>query len=203
MKANDFDRIARGYDVMSNLVFGRSIKKSQTCYLNLVSPHSRVLVLGGGTGWILRELDNLQTPIDITYIDASGNMIEASKKRAPFKHLKVQYIQGTQADIPDSEFDVVITNYFLDVFDKNQLPIVVKTIDRVIAKEGIWIVTDFVNAGWWQNVLIKIMYIFFRWVANLSGSQLLSFEHYLNQINREKVKSIKFHYDMIEAAVYQ
>lgn len=203
MKVNDFDSIAWSYDFIARLVFGRSIKKSQLRYLNLVTPHSRVLVLGGGTGWILSALDSLQTAMHITYIDASGNMIKASKKREPFKHLKVQYIQGTQADIPDGAFDVVITNYFLDVFNKDQLPEVIKTIDGAIAKEGIWIVTDFVNAGWWQNMLVKTMYIFFRWVTNLSGSQLLSFEHYLNNIDREKVKAQRFHHDMIEAAVYQ
>ena len=51
MKRTGWDRIARIYDRLARLVYGRQIVRAQVDLLEHISPGSRVLIVGGGTGW--------------------------------------------------------------------------------------------------------------------------------------------------------
>jgi tRNA (cmo5U34)-methyltransferase len=52
--ARGFDRLAPFYDSLARLIIGKGIKQSQLHFLNhLRGQNQGVLVLGGGTGWIL------------------------------------------------------------------------------------------------------------------------------------------------------
>ena len=48
---NGFNSIAPVYDALATLVFGRSIRNAQLCFLGDIGYRGKVLILGGGTGW--------------------------------------------------------------------------------------------------------------------------------------------------------
>ena len=82
MPAN-YNKIAPVYDLLSRLVFGGAIVNAQRLLLpGLPRGQYRVLIVGGGTGWILDELGK-QRPQGITvdYVEVSEKMISISKKR--------------------------------------------------------------------------------------------------------------------------
>lgn len=203
--SNNFNSVAFIYDFMAQLVFGKAILKAQSGLLHTIPDSSSVLILGGGTGFILEELDKLSLPLSVTYVEPSSAMIRRAKARSPFNCIEVDFIQDRhEAVLGADRFDVVITNFFLDVFTREQLPEVVRQVSSLTADNGMWLLTDFVITGvWWQKVLVKIMYLFFRVTARLEGDQLLNFNDYLSKTGFTSVKSESFYHGMISSHIFK
>jgi len=167
-----FDLLAPIYDSLARFVFGKSIVDSQTWYLDKIPADSRVLILGGGTGWLLEELRKRNSSCTVWYIEISQKMIE----RACHRDLKptVHFIQGTEKEIPaNQKFDVVITNFYLDLFSEKALKEVVDRINSHTTTSTLWLVTDFVNGGkWWHKLILKTMYLFFKLVCGIEANHL-------------------------------
>ena len=56
MTKQTFNHIARWYDIVAQVVFLGAIKKSQINNLQSIDTAKSVLVIGGGTGWIINEI---------------------------------------------------------------------------------------------------------------------------------------------------
>jgi len=79
---NNYDRIARYYDVLSRMVFFRAQLKAQIDQLHFIPANSSVLIVGGGTGWILEEIAKVHSSgLRITYVEISAKMLDLSRKR--------------------------------------------------------------------------------------------------------------------------
>lgn len=200
---NDFDRIAWIYDSLARLVFGKSITEAQTAFLEEIPENADVLIVGGGTGWILKALDELDKSINVVFVDLSAKMVNKAKQRAPFKNLEVTFNAGSYEHVYGL-YDVIITNFFLDVFDEKTVPNVIKTLRFRLKAGGYWLITDFVKgAGWWQDILISIMYRFFRITTKLEGKRLLNFDVWLKKNGLSEAISRKFHHGMIKSSIYK
>src|SRR5688572_27433406 len=114
---NNFDSVASFYDRLSRLIFGNSILHAQTLYLPDIPTGANVLILGGGTGWLLCELLAKKPGCKIWYIEASEKMISLSKEATRDTSHRVTFIHGTEDRIPSGiTFHVVITHFYLDLF---------------------------------------------------------------------------------------
>jgi tRNA (cmo5U34)-methyltransferase len=111
-----FNLVAGYYDWLVRLVFGKSMREAQAYFLKDVPPGCNVLILGGGTGWILRALLDKQPDCKVWYIEASSEMIKRTKQKIESDQRRVTFIHGTEDSIPDAGFDFVVTNFFLDLF---------------------------------------------------------------------------------------
>ena len=70
--ASNYDNSAAFYDQLSQMVFGKALIRAQLYLLQQVPPNSTVLIVGGGTGWILEELSNIHySGLAITYVEIS------------------------------------------------------------------------------------------------------------------------------------
>ncbi len=204
MIRNNFDKIAIFYDPLAHLIFGQAITESQSHFLKAVLPGSKVLILGGGTGRILKSLDQLNISLHLTYIEQSSRMLQLSREKGPFQNLTVEFIHGTERDIPAQTFDVVITAFFLDVFNKHHLPVVMEKISDHLRPGAIWLMTDFIKTDkLWQKALVKIMYLFFRLFAGLEGSELLDFQQRIQRLGFKKEKEKFFYRAMIISTVFR
>ena len=74
-----FDLIAPYYDSLARLVFGDSIRHCQLEYLDKIPPGAQVLILGGGTGWLLGELMKINPSCRVWYLESSIKMLEMTK----------------------------------------------------------------------------------------------------------------------------
>ena len=73
--ANDYNRIAKSYDVLSRIIFQNSIIKAQLYLIEFLEENTKVLIVGGGTGWILEEIAKLKKPnISVVYVEKSSAM---------------------------------------------------------------------------------------------------------------------------------
>ncbi|SDJ87514.1 Methyltransferase domain-containing protein [Catalinimonas alkaloidigena] len=175
----NFDRIAPWYDGLAALVFGNRLRRAQAQFLHYIPPHSRVLVLGGGSGWLLEQVLRLHPAVSVVYLEASHAMLEAARQRTqPLAHQRVEFRQGTETDLhPQETFDVVLTFFVLDLFTNQALPTAMLRLYQALRPGGHWLFTDFDwperrPAFWWEQGLIWGMYRFFGVVSEVCARQL-------------------------------
>lgn len=204
MQSNGFDKIANVYDALARLVFGKAIRQAQNYFLNDIPSQSKVLILGGGSGWLLSQMLKSNPQCEIWYIEASEKMLELSKVKAN-QFNRVYFIHGTEDSIPRTiQFDVVITNFYLDLFTETSLDRVIDKIQNVMRPQAIWLVSDFLNNNkWWQSFLLRIMYHFFRTLCGIEAASLPDWNRMLLEKRLRRMKSQLFYSGFIESVVYQ
>jgi ubiquinone/menaquinone biosynthesis C-methylase UbiE len=213
---NGFDRLAPIYDSLARMIYGKSIVQAQTCFLGIIPPLSKVLILGGGTGWLLTELLRDHPTCEVWYIESSANMLSMAIKKSGNPN-QVHFILGTEEDIPayarrrrDSErgptcgFDIVITHFFLDLFAPLTLQRVVQKISLASKPSALWVVADFVDRNkWWQLCLLKVMYSFFSRACRIEARTLPPWGGVLVQSGLRMVQRRLYYAGFIESAVYR
>lgn len=184
---NNYDIIARRYDFLSRLVFGRAQVHAQTDLLSLLKPGSRLLIVGGGTGWILDELAGFH----ITYVELSEQMLALARKRgsdtnhitfvqAPIEAFATGAPQppAAQADPqrpPSPCYDAILTGFLFDNFSPTRAASVFHLLDGLLEPGGAWLFTDFYyrkGSGVWQGLLMKTMYTFFRVLCHVEARRM-------------------------------
>jgi ubiquinone/menaquinone biosynthesis C-methylase UbiE len=198
------------------MIYGKSIVRAQTCFLGIIPPFSKVLILGGGTGWLLTELLREHPTCDVWYIESSANMLSMTMKKNGHPG-RVHFILGTEKDIPispitigasvggpTSGFDIVITHFFLDLFAPLTLRSAVQKISQASKPSALWMVADFVDEGkWWQRILLNIMYSFFRRTCRIEARMLPPWGDILVQSGLGIVQRRLYYAGFIESAVYR
>lgn len=202
MKTNSgFDFLAPFYDLLTRMVFGKSIVQAQLVFLHKIQPDSKILILGGGTGWVLEKLSEGHASCEIWYVDLSFRMIEKARSRKVTN--KINFIHGTEAEIPcDIQFDAIITNFYLDLFSDLELKRIVKLITQRLKISSVWIVTDFVDRVWWQTGLLKMMYTFFRVVCRIDATKLPGWELVLRESGWRETGSVYCFSSFIKSSVF-
>ena len=203
MKDAGFDAVAGYYDRLARLVFGRAMVQSQIKFLGKVSAGSRILVLGGGTGWWLSKLLLLCPDCQIVYIDSSTRMLDKARKNARADH-RISFQSGTHDSINETHsFDVIITFYFLDLFSEQRLVDLTKKI-MISARPGaMWLITDFVSNRLWHEWMLRIMYVFFKFTVGLENQRLPNWVSTLAHQGIQEVEQSFFYRGFIRSAVYQ
>lgn len=200
---NQFDHIAKFYDPLATLVFGKSLLRSQTCFLNLLPEKGNVLILGGGTGWVAEKLLK-RSGVTIFYLEASDQMLTLAKKRLASYEGRVVFIHGTQDSIPQNiKFDGLITNFILDLFSDSNLRGVVDRLKSTMSIHSLWIVTDFTDQGkLWQRVLLWVMYRFFHITTGIEAVNLPAWELILLSSGVKTKQREHFFGGFIETGIY-
>jgi tRNA (cmo5U34)-methyltransferase len=203
-RLNTFNRIAPVYDLLTRIVFGSAMKKAQVHFFDQLSHRAKVLIIGGGTGWIARELLNRQPLALITYIDASDKMILKAKTLLSAFHT-VRFIHGTEHDIPEGQvYDAVITNFYFDLFSDHVLLENISLIGRHLSADGKWLVTDFVDHNKrWQKLMLSMMYTFFQITASLAVSSLPDWRRCMLKKRFREIDSVGFYGDFIRSSVFK
>jgi ubiquinone/menaquinone biosynthesis C-methylase UbiE len=160
-RLNTFNWIAPVYDKLVSLVFGDTLHDAQMHFVSDIGKTDNVLILGGGSGKFLNALLEIKPLTNVTYVEASSRMIALAKKTVGNK-ANVNFIHGTHNDIPNKMFDVVITNFFFDLFSERQVEGLIRKVSQNLSNNGKWLVTDFEKSPKWSHrLLLTVMYLFF------------------------------------------
>lgn len=173
---NDYDKIAGIYDLLGKLVYRGELHQSQLHFFDQIPPALKILVIGGGTGRILNPLIEQCNPGQVVYVEKSKQMIRLSKKNAKQEHHdKIEFVHGTQDDLHDRDYDLVITPFFFDQFTYYRLAKIFLQLEKVVKKEGLWIWADFVEPRtFYHRFLMRLMLIFFKTSTNLGTDRVYS-----------------------------
>lgn len=201
-----FDAVAPWYDMLATLVFGQSIKNAQRFFLRDIQKGGKVLILGGGTGWLLADLFRVNPDCEVWYVDASSAMLtRAQSYIADNGNLRIHFIHGTQEQLPlHVTYDAVIANFYFDLFSLSSLEIRVRQIRRLILPGGKLFVADFKkNNSWWQSQLLSFMYLFFRLLCDIEASSLPDWQQLLLDSKFKRTASRLFYGNFISSDVYE
>src|SRR6201996_2756185 len=141
--ASNYDNSAWFYDRLSRVVYGRALIRSQVYLLGHIPAGSKVLIVGGGTGWILEEIAKVHpSGLRITYVEISAKMLALSRKRNAGKN-EVVYINDPVEHLTGADsFDVVFTPFLFDNFTEQTLQKVFAQLHKQLKPGGIWLNTD-------------------------------------------------------------
>lgn len=202
--AANYNNSAWFYDKLSKVIYGKALVRAQVYLLPFIPPKSKILLIGGGTGWILEEIARIQpSGLQITYVEVASKMIAIAWKKDAGGN-KVEFINQPVEDASFSnEFDVVITPFLFDNFTEENLQKIFAHINCSLKPGGLWLNTDFRLTGkWWQKVLLKSMLAFFRIICGIEAKKLpdiqAAFEKYGYRTTNEK----SFFGDFILSSVY-
>ena len=188
MKSNpntggNFDWIAPLYDALAFVVFGRKLQRAQVFFLDQIPSNSTVLMVGGGTGWLLRRVLVQCKPKRVVYLEASARMLARAGKRMVRAEEtgSVEFRVGDESSLTNEPFDVIITPFVLDVFSEATLQTrFIPRLKNVLKSNGLWLVTDFVNTPvGWQRALLWTMIRFFRLTTGMQAKRLANWQQLL------------------------
>lgn len=202
---NRFNGVAWVYDMLTTIVFGKHLHQAQVYHLREIPKNANVLIIGGGTGRILPELLSIIPTCRIWYVEASSAMIKRSKQNViKFENPHINFIHGTENSLPDGIiFDAVIAHFFLDLFPEQLLEAVISKINSSVRPNGIWLVCDFINDGKrWKQMLLQIMYGFFRLICRIEAHSLPCWERALERSGMRLMDSRLFFRAFIKGTFY-
>lgn len=177
-----FDRLAPHYGWMETVLAGPRLQACRTAWLGELDGCRRVLLAGAGHGRILRPLLHRYPLVSVTCVDASARMLAAARTHATAAGLDPARLEFVQARLPDwtpppANFDVIVTNFFLDCFPAAELRSVIASLATAAAPGARWLVADFAlpprgPARWRAQAVHALMYAFFRLTTRLPAHQL-------------------------------
>ena len=213
MSSATFDRIAPYYDRLARLVYGNRIRRAQCYFLDQIPPASRVLVVGGGTGWLLPCLLDKPEVKHITYLEASATMLEMAQQKVRYldKHAiaTIDFIHGDEhCLLAEDRFQVVITNFVLDMYEGKALDRLMQTLLAHLEPAGYWLFTDFRITQkrvhrWWQQWMTKAMYLFFHLTAGIARQTLPPYHQHFAAHGLHMTHERSFFSDFIVSRVYR
>ena len=187
----NFDPVASIYDRLAKGIFGSSIQKIQIDLLPNLPDGSDILLVGGGSGWILEHIWALCPYRRLVFLEDSPNMLRLAQSKISSINLegeislKTELLLGREHFLPSfHQYSVIITPFFLDLFSEEELPQIMTSLDLYLKPGGLWLLADFsiektiCRPIFW--LWIKLMYRFFRWTCGLQNQKLASFSsHFL------------------------
>jgi tRNA (cmo5U34)-methyltransferase len=203
VKTSGFDFLAPVYDSMARFIFGKSMVHSQIWFFNKIPTASRILILGGGTGWILEELQKHDSTATIWYVEISAGMMQRAQNRRIRN--RVHFIVGTEEMIPTGlVFDVVITNFYLDLFSDKKLSQVLQHINKRTSAPAIWLASDFVDGQiWWHRWMLRTMYFFFKAICDIEAKQLPNWHQRLQEGGWKEIHGKFWFGDFIKSTAWK
>jgi len=207
---NNFNKVAPYYDNIAQLVFGKSIRLCQLEFIHLIPANAKILILGGGTGWLLQHIIRNVNHSDVTYIEKSKKAEKKTKSLLTEKEkMKVIFVNLPFEEFRnENQYDVVIANFFLDVFSHNQLMDILIKIKDQLKNNGQLLVSDFqINQSFisklWQKSLSWLMHIFFKITSQLQSNKLQSFSEEIEKKGFVLKEEELFFGKMIFSRVYE
>ena len=141
-----FDHIARPYRWLEYLSFGPLLEHCRSYRLPQLVNARRALVLGDGDGRFLARLLKENHELEADVVDLSPAMLRLLGQRVAAAEAseRVTLHQTNALDFaPAGVYDLVVTHFFLDCFDNEELGELVTRIRPHLAREAVWVVSEF------------------------------------------------------------
>ncbi|MEL6842009.1 MAG: class I SAM-dependent methyltransferase [Bacteroidota bacterium] len=176
----NFDRVATFYDRLARLVFGRWLDQSRRLILSELPVSQRTLIIGAGSGDMLFALSERKILSQVVFLEPSRRFLrqaQVSWGHKPYhQEISVQWEnRSLQAYHTKENFDLITTDYFLDLFREAECKQLLKKIDDLLTPDGYWLNIDFCHnehTAWWWKPIRCLMYRFFALAAGVPARRL-------------------------------
>ncbi|BAM04408.1 class I SAM-dependent methyltransferase [Phycisphaera mikurensis] len=179
-----YDRLAGLYRGLEWLAFGDRLHRARVALLDRLPGEGRVLVLGDGDGRLLAAMCRARPRCRFVSVDLSGAMLARQRRRvadaSPEAGGRVAFVRADALEHPLQEhgFDALVTAFFLDCFDAEQLGRGLPAWLGAVRPGGTWLLVDFVEPGGrlrrlHARVWLRLMHGFFRWQTGCPNRRLI------------------------------
>lgn len=202
--ADKYKIIGPLYDFLSTIYSGRQIHKAKTAMNVDLQEGDKVLFAGVGHG--RDAIDAAERGAQVTVVDLSATMLknfESNLKGKNFKHP----IRTVHSDIlkfdETGEYDMVVANFFLNVFPEDFMATVMQHLSTLIKAEGDFVVGDFhlpkgnVFTRAFQNLYWYIAVGIFTIFANNAFHKIYDYPKHLEALGFKVEKTQAFNVLMV------
>lgn len=175
-----FDRLAGVYDRCVQLIFGNRLNDLQKDILVGLPTKHTCLIIGGGTGSILRAVLDLNLAPTIVFAELSVEMIaRASRRLDPQEQDRVHFTTDWEQVVRGTTFDYIILPFVLDCYREPTISRWLDVFTAILNPGGTLIVADFnhekdfgFRPGAFHRLFIKTLYLFFRTTTSIEATRL-------------------------------
>jgi ubiquinone/menaquinone biosynthesis C-methylase UbiE len=178
-----FDVLAPHYRWMEAVSAGGLLQRCRTRWLAEARHSRHALLAGEGNGRMLEACAVALPACQFTVLDRSEAMLARAKKRWE-RSGGHQPVVFQRADLREwrangLEFDLIVTNFFLDCFNPGELSRVIANISAAASPRSQWLVADFsVPASGWKRLraqaVLALAYAFFRTATDITANRIVS-----------------------------
>lgn len=150
------------YEVTGTLYSMGRIPKCKVAMLKHLKPGDKVLIAGVGHGTEAIEASKLGA--QVTAVDLSATMLQHFQRRIDKVHppTPIRLVHDNIFNVSETEqYDMVIANFFLNVFDEQTVPKVAKHLSALVKPGGYFVAGDFMlpEKGW-RGLLQRLNWYF-------------------------------------------
>ncbi|MFO7825101.1 MAG: class I SAM-dependent methyltransferase [Cyclobacterium sp.] len=196
--------LAPFYERLGSLLFGNEFQASKLAFLDSIGRGDQVLVLGGGAGSNMREiLNRCGSKGKVIYMEASASMIRECQSGLSMDLLQqVTFIHAASFDaLPDMKFDVVFTQYFLDVLPDEKIDQLFRKIQTKVQAHSHWIFADFYPVPS-KMLLLKTLINSFRILTRHPRRDLPEYGYYFEKWGWEERGRSLYCQGFYQASIY-
>ncbi len=200
----NFNRIAPYYDTLAKVVFGRTLNRAKSCFLHRLPNMGTAAWIGGGSGEVLGKAAELKHQLTIDFIEMSDRFIAMARRKIPAgQSNRINFIHGDVDQMaPDKKYAAVITFFVIDSYPQKEAGELCRKIFSHLQPGGVWLFADFIpGKSFIQKIMVKIMYLFFRWVADIPANRLPDYSSIFQELNLQVEENQFFYNKMISAKV--
>lgn len=173
-----FDRLAPFYRAMEFFTAGGKLQRCRTAFIGEIPVPRKILLAGEGHGRSLPEYVRRFPEAEIVMVEISGRMLEIARGKVVSDQVEFVLADLLEWDGPHGEFDLIVTNFFLDCFPAEQLAAVVAKLGEMARPEADWLIADFEVADGKaarlrSRIILAMLYAFFRIVCGLKARSLV------------------------------
>ncbi|MGA2421709.1 MAG: class I SAM-dependent methyltransferase [Candidatus Acidiferrum sp.] len=177
------DRLARHYEILERLTFGRRLEKRRFAFLAERETAERALLCGDGDGRFLAELLRVNAGVRVDFVDLSEGMIAIAERRVrKMGESFRERVRFFACDVMEFEpavggYDLISAHFFLDCFSEEEIGAVVGRVAGWGARDARWVVSEFCEAETslkraWTRAVISGLYAAFRLTTGLRVTRL-------------------------------
>lgn len=177
----NFDRVAPHYDRLERWFSRGLMHHARVAHLPAIANCRHALLLGEGPGRFLPLVLGQFPDARVTCVDSSAQMLARARNGIP--NADRGRVTFVEVDIcawqpAADQFDLIVTNFFLDCFNEDDLSRIVPLIASAATDDANWLVADFNVpdsgfARWRAAFIIGVLYRFFGFTTGLSARRLI------------------------------
>jgi ubiquinone/menaquinone biosynthesis C-methylase UbiE len=177
-----FGRLARTYRWMEYFSFGPYLQQCRRLRIPEMVRCRRAVVYGDGDGRFLSELVRQVPEMQVVAIDASQEMVRRAAQRLPPSKTAVRLVQADAlayeaAALPEAPFDLIVSHFFLDCIDEEELTTLLARVNAAAAEGAKWVISEFAipdrpvarQVGW---LVVSALYVAFGVLTGLKARRL-------------------------------
>jgi cyclopropane fatty-acyl-phospholipid synthase-like methyltransferase len=181
-----FDTLAPFYRTMECLSAGGKLQRCRTAFLDEIPQPRNILLAGEGHGRFLPLCAAKFPEARITVIDSSSAMLEIARRKVASDKVTFLHVDVLKWEGLPGNFDLIVTNFFLDCFPPEELAVVVSRLASSATADANWLLADFevpdgCAASFRSRIILAMLYTFFRLFTGLRASSLVPPEGHLEK----------------------